>query len=108
MPPGDLYQWVTIDHRPLSAMSVYSAFPVYFALVRLYLRGPLRLGGALQYVPIPPAPESYSYAASVWYYLPHRQCFNQFLGILGLLFYAMGEMWMNKTRFETVFEGFER
>lgn len=67
-----------------------------FLLLRLRNRGPLRLGGIFEYVPIRPAPENYSYAASAWYYLAHRQCFNQFLGILGLLACLMGELWMDK------------
>jgi hypothetical protein len=72
------------------------------------IRGPVRLGGRLQYLPIPPAPEGYSYAASFWYYLSHKQCFNQFLGILGLLACGMGEVRMNKRDFELVFGVLER
>jgi hypothetical protein len=88
----------------------YLEYPVLF----LHLRhaGPMRLGGIFKYVPIRPAPESYSYAGRIWYYLAHRQCFNQFLGILGLLACAMGELWMNRRSgfglARTVFHELER
>jgi hypothetical protein len=48
-------------------------------------------------MPIPPAPEHFGYAASVWYYLSHRQCFNQFLGIVLGFILGIGELkWMLK------------
>jgi hypothetical protein len=43
---------------------------------------------------IPPAPEQFGYAASVWYYLSHRQCFNQFLGIVIRFILGIGELKM--------------
>ncbi|GKT98028.1 hypothetical protein FLAG1_00804 [Fusarium langsethiae] len=59
----------------------------------VYMEGPMRLGWKFRYTPAAPAPEYCSYASAFWYYLSHRQCFNQFLGIILRVHYIMGSLY---------------
>jgi hypothetical protein len=73
-------------------MGVFRVTMIGLTCINFFCEGPVRFWGRFEYVRIPPAPEHFGYAASVWYYLSHRQCFNQFLGITARLILGIGEL----------------
>lgn len=76
-------------------MGVFRVTMIGLTCTRVFLEGPVRFWGGFEYVRIPPAPEHFGYATSVWYYLSHRQCVNQFLGIVLRFILGIGELkWM--------------
>jgi hypothetical protein len=87
------------------AMNVYQVAKLAFFCLGLYERGPVRFGGSFEYVPPPPAPATYSYAATVWYYLSHRQCFNTLLGIVFRLYIHYYVMALFFPGFTSIFRG---
>lgn len=64
------------------AMGVLRVNMIGLTCFHIFRLGIVKSWGRFEYVRIPPAPEHFGYAASVWYYLSHRQCFNQFLDIM--------------------------
>ncbi|KAH7158543.1 hypothetical protein DER46DRAFT_360711 [Fusarium sp. MPI-SDFR-AT-0072] len=68
----------------------------------LFLEGAPRFPHALGFKPTLPAPSHLTYMARYWYYLSHRQCLIQFLGILSVGYVTFAALKMGSKAWGTV------
>ncbi|QPC69607.1 hypothetical protein HYE68_000359 [Fusarium pseudograminearum] len=81
----------------------WSVIAIALSTTICYRKGPVRLGGNFHYTIAPPAPRGYGYASTCWYYLSHRQCFNQSLGIaIKFVWETFMFRWVTRTTFRMV------